>query len=145
MCQQYSLSTRKSVETNLRRVSLKRPSVNFQYFAEEIIMKRIVILVVLVILAGIAGVLVRSTSGGTVSELRERFVSHENASDVRDEIRQSHELSAGARVELTGLNGTVKIETSDSTKAEVFIERIASSQEALDRRKVTIEADGSSL
>lgn len=107
-------------------------------------MKRIIILLVLVILAGIAGVVVRSTRGGTVAEIRE-LVSHESAGDVRDEINQSHELSPGAKVELIGLNGAVKIATSDSNKAEIHIERIASSQEALDRRKITIEADANRL
>jgi DUF4097 and DUF4098 domain-containing protein YvlB len=43
------------------------------------------------------------------------------------------------------LNGAVTIETSETTKAEVYIERKASSQEALERRKVTIEADANSL
>ena len=108
-------------------------------------MKRIVILVFLVILAGIAGVVARSSS--RVSEIRE-LVSHdsqEKTGDVRDEINQSHELSPGARVELIGLNGAVKIETSDTNKAEIKIERSASSQEALDRRKVTIEASAGSL
>ena len=105
-------------------------------------MKRIVILVVLVILAGIAGVVARSSS--RVSEIRE-LVSHEKTGDVRDEINQTHELSPGARVELLGLNGAVKIETSNTNKAEIQIERTASSQEALDRRKVTIVADGNSL
>jgi hypothetical protein len=105
-------------------------------------MKRIVILVVLVILAGIAGVVARSSS--RVSEIRE-MVSHEKTGDVRDEIHQSHELSPGARVEVMGINGAVKIETSATNKAEVTIERIASSQEALDRRKVTIEASANSL
>ena len=107
-------------------------------------MKRIVIFVVLVLAAGVAGVVVRSSSGGTVAEIRE-LVSHNNANDVRQEIRQSYTLSPGARVELTGLNGAVKIETSDTDKAEVFIERTASSQEALDRRKVILEADANNL
>lgn len=106
-------------------------------------MKRIVILVVLVLVAGLAGVVVRS-SRGTCAELRE-LVTHNNASDVRQEIRQSYELSPGARVELTGLNGAVKIETSDTNKAEVFIERTAASQDALDRRRVMIDADANSL
>ncbi|HKG59750.1 MAG TPA: hypothetical protein VKB05_08230 [Pyrinomonadaceae bacterium] len=105
-------------------------------------MKRIVILIVLVAIAGVAGV-VRS-SVKSVSELR-GLVSHKNTVDVRQEIRQTYELSPGARVELIGLNGAVKIETSDRKTAEVYIERTASSQEALDRRKVTIEADGNSL
>ena len=106
-------------------------------------MKRIVIFVVLVLLAGVAGVVVRSASRGTVAEIRE-LVTHHNT-DVREQIRQSYDLSPGARVELSGLNGAVNIETSDSNKAEVFIERTASSQEALDRRKVVIEADANSL
>jgi len=105
-------------------------------------MKRIVILVLLVTIAAVAGV-VRS-SVGSVAELR-GLVSHRNAADVRHEIRQTHELSPGARVELSGLNGAVRIETSDTTTAEVYIERTASTQEAMDRRKVTIDADANSL
>lgn len=105
-------------------------------------MKRIVILVVLVAIAAVAGA-VRS-SVGSVSELR-GLVSHQNTGDVRQEIRETYQLAPGARVELSGLNGAVKIETSDSKTAEVYIERTASSQEAMDRRKVTIEADANSL
>ena len=109
-------------------------------------MKRIVILVVLVALAGIAGVVVRSSSskGGTVAELRE-LVSHDAANDVRQEMRQSYELAPGARVDLGGINGSVKIETADTKTAEVYIERTASSQEALDRRKIDIQADANKL
>ena len=106
-------------------------------------MKRLVILIVLVTIAGVAGVVVRNSSC-SVAEIR-GLVSHNNASDVREEIRQSYALSPGARVELTGLNGAVKIETSDSTTAEVYVERTASTQESLDRRKVTIAADANSL
>jgi hypothetical protein len=105
-------------------------------------MKRIVIVILLVAIAAVAGA-VRS-SVGSVAELRE-LVSHQNTENVRQEIRESYQLSPGARVELSGLNGAVKIETSDSKTAEVYIERTASSQEAMDRRKVTIEADANSL
>lgn len=104
-------------------------------------MKRLVILIVLVILAAIAGVVARSSSR---AELR-NLVSHHNSGDVRQEIRQTYQLSPGARVELSGLNGAVKIETSDTKTAEVYIERTASSQEALDARQVTVESDGNSL
>lgn len=106
-------------------------------------MKRLIIVILLVILAGVAGVVVRS-SGSTKAELRS-LVSPRNSSDTRDEIRQTYELSPGARVELMGLNGPVKIETSDTKTAEVHIERTASSQEALSRRKITIEASADSL
>lgn len=109
-------------------------------------MKRILILIALVALAGVAGVVVRSSrsENGTVAEIRE-LVSHNPGTDVREEMRQKYELAPGARVEIVGINGAVNIETTDSTIAEVYIERLASSQEALNRRKVTIEADANSL
>jgi DUF4097 and DUF4098 domain-containing protein YvlB len=109
-------------------------------------MKRLLILILLVALAAIAGVVVRSSSskGGTVAEIRE-LVSHQNAGEVREEVRQSYELAPGARVELGGINGSVKIETSDTRTAEVYIERTASSQEALNRRKIEIQADANRL
>jgi DUF4097 and DUF4098 domain-containing protein YvlB len=103
-------------------------------------MKRIVIAVVLVALAGIAGMIARSSSKAELKGL----VSH-NAGDVRENIRQSYELAPGALVELMGLNGSVNVETSDTKTAEVSIERIAASQESLDRRRITIEASANSL
>lgn len=108
-------------------------------------MKRLIILILLVVLAGIAGVVVRSSSkDGTVGELR-GLVSHNAADDVREEVRQNFELAPGARVELSGINGAVKIETSDTRTAEVHIERTASSDEALKRRQIKIEATADRL
>jgi hypothetical protein len=104
-------------------------------------MKRIVIAILLVVLAGIAGMVVRSSSR---SEIRELAASH-SAQDVSDVIRQSFELSPGAQVELIGLNGSVTVETSDSQTANVVVERTASSQDALDRRRVVIETSPVSL
>jgi DUF4097 and DUF4098 domain-containing protein YvlB len=108
-------------------------------------MKRIVILILLVAIAGIAGVVVRSSSSetGTVAEIRE-LVSH-HSTDVREEVRQKYELAPGARVEVSGINGAVKIETSETQTAEVYIERTASSDEALKRRQIKIEADANRL
>ena len=100
-------------------------------------MKRILILVALVGLAGVAGIVARSAA--TRSEIRE-FVSSSEQGDVRKEIREKYELAPGAQVELAGLNGSVKIETSDTRTAEVYIERIASGEEALNRRQIVIEA-----
>ncbi len=108
-------------------------------------MKRIVILILLVVLAGVAGVVVRSSSGsGTVSEIR-GLVSQNASGEARDEIRQTYELAPGARVEVGGINGPVKIETADTRTAEVYIERTASSEEALSRRKITVEGSGDKL
>ncbi|MGI8732094.1 MAG: DUF4097 family beta strand repeat-containing protein [Pyrinomonadaceae bacterium] len=109
-------------------------------------MKRI-ILVVLVSIAALAGI-VRSYSktGRSISELP-RVVSGDSNSqgDVRDEIRKSYELAAGAKVEVEGINGAVKIETSDTRTAEIYIERTAKSSEALQRRKIIIENTATSL
>ena len=109
-------------------------------------MKRILILVVLVAVAGLAGAVVRSSSsnGGTVAGLRE-LVSHNAEDTVRAEIRQNFELAPGAHVDLGGINGPVKIETADTKTAEVFIERTGSCQEALDRRKVYVEGSADRL
>lgn len=104
-------------------------------------MKRIVILILLVVAAGLAGVVVRSSSGREIRGL----VAQSASGDVRDEIRQTYELAPGARVDVAGINGPVKIETADTKTAEVYIERTASSEEALNRRKINIEADGNRL
>src|SRR6185503_1357748 len=84
-------------------------------------MKRIILVVLLVSIAAFAGI-VRSYSktGRSISELP-RVVSGDSDSqgDVRDEIRKSFELAAGARVQVEGINGAVKIETSDTHTAEI--------------------------
>lgn len=106
-------------------------------------MKRILILVVLVVLAGIAGVVARSSS--TRNELRELVTSYNEQGEVRKEIREKYELAPGAQVELAGLNGSVKIETSDTRTAEVYIERTASNEDAMNRRQINIEATANRL
>lgn len=103
-------------------------------------MKRLILLVVLVLLAGIAGIVARSSSRGEIKEM----VSH-TTGDTRQVIRESFELSPGAQVELAGLNGSVKIETSDRTTADIHIERTASSDKELERRAIKIEATANSL
>jgi hypothetical protein len=104
-------------------------------------MKRILILVALVVIAGIAGIVRSHSKSGDF----DRLVSRNATEQVRDEIRESYQLSPGASVDLSNINGAIKIETSDSTTAEVLVERTASSQEALGRRKITIEANANSL
>ena len=109
-------------------------------------MKRIILVVLLVSIATLAGI-VRSYSktGRSISELP-RVVSGESSQgDVRDEIRKTYELAAGAKVEVEGINGAVRIETSDTRTAEIYIERTAKSAEALQRRKIIIEGTANSL
>jgi DUF4097 and DUF4098 domain-containing protein YvlB len=104
-------------------------------------MKRILLVVALVVVAGIAGIVRSHSKAGDF----DRLVSHNATDQVREEIRQSYPLSPGASVELTNINGAIRIETSDTSTAEVYVERLASSNEALSRRKVIIEADSNNL
>lgn len=109
-------------------------------------MKKIILVVVLIAIAGVAG-LVRShtKAGRSIKEWPLVFHQNQSAGNAREEIRKNYELSPGARVEVTGINGAVKIETSDSKTADIYIERTGDSQEALNRRKIIIENTPSSL
>ncbi len=102
-------------------------------------MKKIILIVLLLAIAGIAGV-VRSHTKGRSSAWALAVNSDKQASSkARDEIRKSFELAAGTRVEVSGINGWVKIETSETRTADVYIERFGDSQEVLNRRKITVE------
>jgi hypothetical protein len=108
-------------------------------------MKKIILVVLLLVIAGIAGV-VRShtrTSGPAWSLAIK--ADKQSSGNVRDEIRKTVELNAGARVEVSGINGWVKIETSDSKTADVLIERFGESQEVLNRRKIIIDSNAAGL
>lgn len=105
-------------------------------------MKRIVLVILLVGIAGIAGVVRSHSSSRWPLHIS---VDKQSAADVRDEIRKSFELAPGARVEVSGINGWLKIETSDSKTADIFIERTGESQEVLNRRKITIDSTPAGL
>ena len=110
-------------------------------------MKRMILVVLLVGIAGVAGI-VRSYSkaGHSISELPRAMSGDSNSQgDAREEIRKNYELAPGAKVEVSGINGAVKIETADVKTADVYIERIGKSPEALSRRKITIENSPNSL
>lgn len=63
----------------------------------------------------------------------------------RDEVRQSYQLTPGAKVEVRGINGAVDIETAAGTTAEVNIVRSARTREDLDYHKIIVEATATSL
>ncbi|CAN5615580.1 hypothetical protein BH20ACI3_BH20ACI3_43010 [soil metagenome] len=110
-------------------------------------MKRIILVVLLVGIAGVAGI-VRSYSkaGHSISELPRAFGGDSDSQgEAREEIRKNYELAPGAKVEVAGINGAVKIETAEIKTADVYIERIAKSPEAFSRRKITIENSPNSL
>lgn len=108
-------------------------------------MKRVLIVVALVIIAAVAGI-VRSHTRVSRSGLGFSLSSSaQPGAEVRDEIRKSYELSSGADVEVTGINGAVTIETSDSKTAEVYIVRTGKDQDALNNRKIVIDGTATSL
>jgi len=108
-------------------------------------MKKILLVVLLLTIAGVAGVVrSHSKSPGRVWPLVVN-ADKQSAGSARDEIRKSFDLAAGARVEVSGINGWVKIETSDRKTADVYIERLGDSQEVLNRRKITIENNAGGL
>jgi hypothetical protein len=110
-------------------------------------MKRIILVILLVAIAGVAGI-VRSYSkaGHSISELPRAISGDPNSQgEAREEIRKTYDLSPGAKVEVSGINGAVKIETADIKTADVYVERIGKSPEALNRRKVVIENTPTSL
>lgn len=109
-------------------------------------MKRIIVVVLLIGIAGIAGV-VRSftNSGHSIRSWPHSIKAQSTSGEVRDEIRKTVELSPGARVNVSGINGAVIIETSNTRTAEIFIERTAESQESLNRRKIVINNTADSL
>ncbi|HEX8352531.1 MAG TPA: hypothetical protein VF611_06525 [Pyrinomonadaceae bacterium] len=67
------------------------------------------------------------------------------AAGTREETRQTFRLDAGARVEVSAINGKVEIKTGETDTAEVHILRTADSPEALEYNRVTVEAEPSSL
>ncbi len=107
-------------------------------------MKRVIVLVLLIGIAGVAGI-VRSHSQSVGSQQLPAMSSDGSGGDAREEIRKTVELSPGARVEVSGINGAVKVETSDSQTAEIYIERIGASREVMERRKVVVDSSSTSL
>jgi DUF4097 and DUF4098 domain-containing protein YvlB len=108
-------------------------------------MKRVLLVVALVLIAAIAGI-VRSHTRISRSGLQFKVSSaDQSGGQVRDEIRKSYELSPGARVEISGINGSVNIETSDTKTAEVYILRTGQDAGALDRRKIIVDSTSGSL
>ena len=63
----------------------------------------------------------------------------------KEEIRRSFRLAPGERVEVSGINGAVKIETADTDVAEVYIVRSARRREDLNFRRIKVEQTAEGL
>lgn len=63
----------------------------------------------------------------------------------REETRQSYQLASGARIEVSGINGPVEVETADTNTVEVHIICSAPNPSDLDHHKIIIEQTLNSL
>ena len=107
-------------------------------------MKRVLLVVALVVIAAIAGI-VRSHTHISRRGLQFSVSQNPSGGEARDEIRKSYELSPGARVSVSGINGAVNVETADIKTAEVYILRTGEGAESLNRRKIVVENTSNSL
>jgi hypothetical protein len=57
----------------------------------------------------------------------------------REEIRQTYQITPGARVEITNINGPLEIETVSGTTAEVYVVRSARTKADLEYRKIIVD------
>jgi len=111
-------------------------------------MKRILIVVILVVIAGVAGLVrmqSRSSGAEQQSSVATNGESSSEAGEAREEIRKTYHLAPDAQVTIAGINGRVEIKTSDTDTAEVHVLRTATSRDNLARRRVIIEETSSSL
>lgn len=108
-------------------------------------MKRVLLVVALVIIAAVAGI-VRSHTRVSRNGLKFDLTSSAQATgQMRDEIHKTFDLSPGADVKISGINGSVTVETSDTKTAEVYIVRTAKEAGELDRRKIVVEGSATNL
>src|SRR5258707_14342625 len=71
-------------------------------------MKKILLFTFLVLVAGVLG-------------LARHGVVFDRGQEVRNDIKQTYQLAPGARIEITGITGTVQVDTSDRSDADVEI------------------------
>ncbi len=62
-----------------------------------------------------------------------------------DAFDQNYQLAAGALVKVSGINGTVSVETTNSATAEVHVVRSARTRADLERRHVIVEQTAAGL
>jgi len=87
-----------------------------------------------------------STSTSTSTSTSSRDSSFDQGDlPEKDEFHQSYPLSAGSRVEVQGINGSVQVETIPGGTAEVHIVRSARNRDDLEYRKVIVEHTATSL
>ncbi|HYO64117.1 MAG TPA: hypothetical protein VER08_10840 [Pyrinomonadaceae bacterium] len=87
----------------------------------------------------------RAEHGSTPTNTREALAAAADAAAGTDEMRQTYKLASGARVEVRGINGPVRVEAVDSDSAEVHVVRNARDRADLERQKVIVEQTAEGL
>jgi hypothetical protein len=64
---------------------------------------------------------------------------------AREEISQNYTFAPDAKVNVYGINGSVDVTTTEGTKAEIHILRLARNKEAFENHKTTIEFENNEL
>jgi hypothetical protein len=82
---------------------------------------------------------------GGVAARQQGTPGGQNDLPERDEFQRTYPLTPGAGVEVSGIDGSVEVETSDAAVAEVRVVRTARSRADLAYRKVLVERRASSL
>ena len=106
-------------------------------------MKKITLITILV-LSGISLI-----SSGCSRHLRAAVDTHKGDDDsnyaAREEITQNYTFAPDAKVNVHGINGSVDVTTTDGTKAEIHILRLARNKEAFEDHKPIIEFENNEL
>ena len=82
-----------------------------------------------------------SHTAASTSENAEKPAQADGDADlpIKEEINQTFELSPGARVDISRINGSLEIETAEGNTAEIHIVRSARNQNTLAHRRTVIE------
>jgi HSP20 family molecular chaperone IbpA len=112
---------------------------------------RIFIVLVAVVLAWVAGRSIKSGGEHIVASVQEQAQGggHDDATTSHGSserrINESYELTEGAHVNVSGINGPVSIEAVDGDTAEVQVTSTAGSMSDLNASQITVEHTESSL
>lgn len=95
--------------------------------------------------AAAAGHEAAGSPGAVYAQEAQRRHSDDDEYTERDEFRQSYQLAPGAAVRVSGINGSVTVETSSGNTAEVYVLRSARTRADLEQRRVIVEQTAGGL
>jgi hypothetical protein len=86
-----------------------------------------------------------TTTHAKASPVPDRQAQDADEMPVRGQIDQTFQLSSDARVDVTGVEGPIEVETTDSSTAEIHLTRFARTQADYDCDKIIIQHTLTSL